>query len=236
VPPPRQIRNANRSVRRCRSVTIAMLKLGLTGGIASGKSTVAALLRERGFDVIDADSLARKLIEPGQPAYDDVVREFGPGIVTSHMNSGGSTPTVTSNSGTGAPIDRKKLATIVFADRAKLDRLNAITHPGVQENILRQFDDWARDGKRSAAFVEAALLVEAGYPKYLDGLVVAWSTQEQQLERLRARGLSEEEARNRIGAQLPVAEKLKLATETIDCSGSLEGTRRQVEALAAKLR
>lgn len=86
------------------------------------------------------------------------------------------------------------------------------------------------------AFVEAALLVEAGYQKYLDGLVVTWCKPEQQLERLRARGLSEEEARNRIAAQLPVAEKLKLATETIDCSGSLEDTRVQVRALGKKLR
>jgi dephospho-CoA kinase len=86
------------------------------------------------------------------------------------------------------------------------------------------------------AFVEAALLVEAGYQKYLDGLVVTWCKPEQQLERLRARGLSEEEARSRIAAQLPVAEKLKLATETIDCSGSLEDTRAQVRALGKKLR
>jgi len=86
------------------------------------------------------------------------------------------------------------------------------------------------------AFVEAALLVEAGYQKYLDGLVVTWCKPEQQVERLRARGLSEDEARNRIAAQLPVAEKLKLATETIDCSGPLEDTRAQVTVLAKKLR
>jgi len=89
---------------------------------------------------------------------------------------------------------------------------------------------------RDAAFVEAALLIEAGIHKNLDGLVVAWCTPEQQLERLTARGLSEAEACRRIAAQLPVEEKLLLATEKIDCSGSLEETRRQVEALAAKLR
>ena len=196
-----------------------MLRLGLTGGIASGKSAVAAMLREMGFAVLDADSLAHKLIEPGQPAHDAVVREFGPSVLDP-----------------GGRVDRTKLAAMVFADRAKLDRLNAIVHPPVKEAILRQLDEWARNGTRDAAFVEAALLVEAGYQKNLDGLVVAWSTPEQQFERLRARGLSDDEARRRIAAQLPVAEKLRYATEKIDCSGSLEDTHRQVETLAAKLR
>jgi dephospho-CoA kinase len=196
-----------------------MLRLGLTGGIASGKSAVAAMLREMGFSVLDADSLAHKLIEPGQPAYDEVLREFGPSVADA----------------TGR-VDRTKLAAVVFADRAKLDRLNAIVHPRVAEVISRQFDEWQRQGTRDAAFVEAALIVEAGIHKALDGLVVAWCTPEQQFERLRARGLSEAEARRRIAAQLPVEEKLRFATEKIDCSGSIEQTRRQVEALAAKLR
>jgi dephospho-CoA kinase len=196
-----------------------MLRLGLTGGIASGKSAVAAMLREMGFAVLDADSLAHKLMEPGHPAYDEIAHEFGAAIVDS-----------------AGHIDRAKLAALVFADRAKLDRLNAIVHPRVKEALLHQFEEWARNGTRDAAFVEAALLVEAGYNQELDGLVVAWSRPEQQLKRLRARGLSDEEARRRIAAQLPVAEKLRYATEKIDCSGSIENTRRQVEALAAKLR
>jgi dephospho-CoA kinase len=196
-----------------------MLRLGLTGGIASGKSAVAAMLRELGFPVLDADSLSHKLIEPGLPAYDEVIREFGSSILDSNGR-----------------VDRAKLGAVVFADRAKLDRLNTIVHPRVREAMAKQFDEWERNGRRDAAFVEAALLVEAGYHKVLDGLVVAWSTPEQQSERLRARGLSEEEARRRIGAQLPVAEKLRFATDTIDCSGSLENTRRQVETLASKLR
>jgi dephospho-CoA kinase len=199
-----------------------MRKLGLTGGIASGKSTVAGMLRDLGFDVIDADSLARELMEPGETVYEEVVHEFGRGVIDPRSSTG--------------QIDRRKLAALVFADRAKLDHLNAIVHPRVQETILRQFEEWACEGDVSVAFVEAALLVEAGYQKYLDGLVVTWCKPEQQLERLRARGLGEEEARNRMAAQLPVADKLKLATEKIDCSGSLEDTRRQVEALATKLR
>jgi dephospho-CoA kinase len=196
-----------------------MLRLGLTGGIASGKSAVATMLRELGFSVLDADSLAHKLLEPGQSAYDEVLREFGPAI-----------------SGPAGRIDRAKLSVIVFADRAKLDRLNAIVHPRVAEVIFSQFDQWEHSGVRDVAFVEAALLIEAGIHKKLDGAVVAWCKPEQQLERLLARGLSQDEARRRIAAQLPVAEKLRQATEKVDCSGSLEETRRQVTALAVKLR
>jgi dephospho-CoA kinase len=196
-----------------------MLRLGLTGGIASGKSAVAAMLREMGFAVLDADALAHRLIEPGQAAYDDVIREFGPAIADA-----------------GGRIDRARLGALVFADRTKLDRLNAIVHPRVREAMLHQLDEWQHGGTRDAAFVEAALIVEAGFDKNLDGLVVAWCTPEQQLARLLTRGLSEAEARRRIASQLPVAEKLRHATEKIDCSHSIEETRRQVEALAARLR
>jgi dephospho-CoA kinase len=195
-----------------------MLKLGLTGGIASGKSAVAAMLRELGFPVLDADSISHRLMEPGEPAHDEILREFG--------------PEVASNSGR---IDRGNLAAVVFADPDKLTILNAILHPRVEQAMLLQFDAWQRSGFRDAAFVEAALLVEAGFTKYLDGLVVTFCTPAQQLERLLARGISEVEARRRIAAQLPINEKLRLATHTIDCSGSLDSTRAQVESLAAKL-
>jgi dephospho-CoA kinase len=196
-----------------------MLRLGLTGGIASGKSAVAAMLREMGFAVLDADSLAHKLIEPGQPAYDEVLQEFGQSVLAP-----------------GGRVDRAKVSAIVFNDRAKLKRLNAIVHPRVAEIVLHQFVEWQRNGMRDAAFVEAALLIESGIHRNLDGLVVAWCEPEQQLKRLVTRGLSEAEARRRIAAQLPVEEKLRLASEKIDCSGSLEETRRQVQALATKLR
>ena len=196
-----------------------MKRLGLTGGIASGKSAVAEMLRELGFHVLDADSLGHEVIEPGRPAYEEVLREFGPGILD----------------GSGK-IDRRKLGAMVFGDRSKLERLNAIVHPRVREEVLRQFAEWERNGLRDAAFVEAALLVEAEYQKNLDGLVVAWCTPEQQLERLKARGLSDEEARRRIAAQMPVDEKLKFATVRIDCSGTLEHTQKQVEELAARVR
>src|SRR5467141_3177496 len=176
-----------------------MLRLGLTGGIASGKSAVSAMLREMGFAVLDADALAHKLIEPGQAAYAEVLQEFGPSITDS-----------------SGRIDRSKLGAVVFADRAKLDRLNAIVHPRVAEVILSQFEVWRRSGVRDAVFVEAALLIESGIQKNLDGLVVAWCRPEQQLERLLARGLSEVEARRRIAAQLPFFFNDTATTEKID--------------------
>jgi dephospho-CoA kinase len=196
-----------------------MKRLGITGGIASGKSAVAGMLRELGFRVIDADRVGHEVIEPGTRAYDEIVREFGAGVVS-----------------TDGRIDRGKLGALVFADRAKLKRLNAIVHPRVEEEMVRLFAEWEKSGVADAAFVEAALLVEAGYQKNLDGLVVAWCRPEQQIERLLARGLSEVEARRRIAAQMPAEEKLKFATEKIDCSGTMEETRQQVEALARKLR
>jgi dephospho-CoA kinase len=196
-----------------------MKRIGITGGIASGKTAVARMLRELGFRVIDADALGHEVMEPGTRAYNEIVREFGAGIVDADGR-----------------IDRGKLGAIVFADAEKLKRLNAIVHPRVEEEMVRLFREWEKSGVADAAFVEAALLVEAGYQKNLDGLVVAWCRPEQQMERLLARGLSEVEARRRIAAQMPAEEKLKFATEKIDCSGSLEETLRQVEELAAKLR
>ena len=196
-----------------------MLRMGLTGGIAGGKSAVAAMLREMGFPVLEADLVAHKLIEPGQPAHDEVLLEFGDDLADA-----------------SGRIDRAKLGSLVFANLTKLAKLNAILHPRVAEIVFRQFDQWEQNGVRDAAFVEAALLIEAGIAKKLDGLVVAYCEPEQQLERLRVRGMNQIEARRRIAAQLPLEEKLRQATEIIDCSGSIKETRAQVEALAAKLR
>ncbi len=196
-----------------------MLRAGLTGGIACGKSAVAAILREMGFRVLDADLLAHQFIEPGQPAYEEVLREFGRGICDEQGR-----------------IDRARLGAIVFADPAKLARLNRIVHPRVLEASDRQFAAWEKTEPHGVAFVEAALLVEAGYHRRLDRLVVAWCAPEQQKERLIARGMTREEAERRIGVQMPIEEKKRFATDLIDCSGTLEETRRQVDALAARLR
>jgi dephospho-CoA kinase len=196
-----------------------MLRVGLTGGIGCGKSVVAAMLREQGFLVLDADTLAHQLVEPGQPAYDDVLQEFGKGVCDAN-----------------GKIDRAKLAAIVFAEPAKLARLNQIVHPRVAEAQERQFTEWQRTHPRGVAVVEAALLVEAGAHNRLDRLVVVWCRPEQQIERLRERGMSAEEAQRRIASQMPLEEKRRLAEFQIDCSGTIEDTRQQVERLAAHLR
>jgi dephospho-CoA kinase len=196
-----------------------MLRLGLTGGIASGKSTVSAMLRKLRFPVLDADSMAHQLIEPGCRAYAEIVREFGYSIL-----------------GADKKVDRSALAKIVFADPAKLQKLNALVHPRVEEKIISRLAELKCEGSHSTVFVEAALIIEAGLDKKLDGVVVVWCKPEQQIERLTARGFSEEEARRRMAAQLPVEEKVRQATETIDCSGPMAETKRQVEQLATKLR
>jgi dephospho-CoA kinase len=200
-----------------------MLRVGLTGGIATGKTTVAAMLRELGCRILDADKIAHRLIEPGAAAYADVVREFGRGILTSDGH-----------------VDRRKLGAIVFANPARLVRLNAIVHPHVREAQNQELAAIERTEPHAIAVVEAALLIEAGYTKELDCLVVTWCSPEQQLTRLMqpgpGRGLTREQARQRIAAQMPVQEKRALADEEVDCSGSLQRTREQVVALFAKLK
>ncbi|MFY9689792.1 MAG: dephospho-CoA kinase [Candidatus Acidiferrales bacterium] len=195
-----------------------MLRVGLTGGIASGKSTVDRMLRDRDYMVLDADAIAHELLEPLQAAHDAVVREFGREILRAD-----------------ATIDRGKLGAIVFADPAKRERLNAILHPRIREIS----DDWFarldRPGGPAIAFEDAALILEAGLRKYFDRVVVCWCRPEQQIERLKERGLSLEQAHRRIAAQMSMDEKRRLADDVIDCSGSLEETERQVEALLAKL-
>jgi dephospho-CoA kinase len=195
-----------------------MLRVGLTGGIASGKSTVDRMLRDRDYMVFDADAIAHELLEPGQATHDAAVREFSREILRAD-----------------ATIDRGKLGAIVFADPAKRERLNAILHPRIREIS----DDWFarldRPGGPAIAFEDAALILEAGLRKYFDRVVVCWCRPEQQIERLKERGLSLEQAQRRSAAQMPMDEKRRLADDVIDCSGSLEETERQVEALLAKL-
>jgi len=195
-----------------------MLRVGLTGGIASGKSAVASLLRDRDYQVLELDPLGHELLEPGQAAYDEVVHEFGNGIL-----------------GPGDKVDRAKLGAIVFSDAAKRGRLNQILHPRILQVVLQWFSVLDRPGGPDLAVAEAALLIEAGYQKELDKLIVCWARPDQQLTRLMERGLSREEASLRIAAQMPAEEKRALADEVIDCSGSFEETVRQVDMVFAKL-
>jgi len=196
-----------------------MLKVALTGGIACGKSTVASMLRDLDCPVLAADPLGHELLEPGQSAYDEVVREFGNGIVTA-----------------GDKVDRAKLGAIIFADPAKRARLNQILHPRILDVVLKWFAALDRPGGPELAVVEAALIIEAGFNDYLDKIIVCWCSPSQQIERLRERGLSLEHAQQRIAAQMPMEEKRALADEVIDCSGPLEVTEQQVKQVVTKLK
>jgi dephospho-CoA kinase len=196
-----------------------MLRVGLTGGIASGKSTVASMLRDREYPVLDADALARELLEPGQEAYKEVVAEFGPNILAR-----------------GGAVDRRRLAAVVFSDSQRRAKLNQIIHPRIRDVVANWFVALDRPGGPKLAFEDAALILESGARASLDRIVVCWSRPEQQLARLRERGMSEQEARRRIAAQMPIDEKRKLADEVIDCSGSMEETGRQIDRMLEKLK
>ena len=196
-----------------------MLRVGLTGGIASGKSTVASMLRDLDCPVLDADSIARELLEPGQDAYKEVVREFGEGILLK-----------------GGAVDRPKLGAVVFADAQKRARLNQILHPRIQKVVADWFTALDRPGGPDMAFEDAALILEAGVKNSFDCVVVCWCRPEQQVERLLQRGMSEADARQRIAAQMPMEEKRRLADVQIDCSGPMEETKGQVHAMVDRLK
>ncbi|MGH9837693.1 MAG: dephospho-CoA kinase [Blastocatellia bacterium] len=197
-----------------------MLTVGLTGGIATGKSYILGVLRELGCDVIDADAVARQVVKPAQPAYDDIVRHFGREILA----------------GDGE-IDRAKLGAIVFADKTAREKLNSIVHPRVYEAQAKWLADLAARNPEAIAVVDAALMIETGSYRRFDKLIVAWCDPQLQLERLMARNnLSRDEAAARIAAQMPAEEKLKYADYSIDTSRGFDDTRRQVESLYAALR
>jgi dephospho-CoA kinase len=195
-----------------------MLRIGLTGGIASGKSTVASMLHDLDCPVLAADALGHELLEPGQTAYAEVVREFGIDILDSYGN-----------------VDRTALGEIVFADTEKRARLNQILHPRIQDIIQKWFAALDQPGGPELAIVEAALIIEADYQKDLNKIIVCWCRRAQQIERLLERGLTEEQALLRIAAQMPMEEKRTMADETIDCSGTIEETERETGAAIKRL-
>jgi dephospho-CoA kinase len=197
-----------------------MLVVGLTGGLASGKSFIGRLLAERGCRVIRADDLGHEVMRPGGPAYDAVVAEFGRDI----LKDDGS-------------IDRRALAAQVFDRPERLAVLNSLVHPAVfrrEEELLREF---AAEDPNGIAVLEAAILIEAGNHKRCDKVIVAVCSEEEQIRRAMQRdGMSREEAMARIRRQMPLEEKKRYADFIIDTSGSREETIRQVEAVYQALR
>ena len=196
-----------------------MLRVGLTGGIASGKSTVASVLRDHEIPVLEMDPLGHELLEPGQDAYAEVVSEFGKEILDA-----------------AGKVNRSRLGAIVFSDPKKRERLNQILHPRILHVVQNWFAALDRPGGPELAVAEAALIFESGFNKMLDRVIVCWCRPEQQLARLVERGFAAEQARQRIAAQMPADEKRRLASDVIDCSGSIEETERQVGEVLANLK
>ena len=195
------------------------LLVGLSGSIATGKSTVSRMFAHLGARVIDADLLAREVVMPGQPAFVRIAEEFGPQIV----QEDGS-------------LDRKTLAALVFADAAKRKRLEEITHPAIgarQQRILSVLDEEAFEG---VVIWDVALLFEGGGVAKMDRVVVVYAHPETERRRLMERdGLSAADASARIASQMPISEKAKLAHHVIDNSGTREETERQVGAVYGAL-
>ncbi|MCY7779932.1 dephospho-CoA kinase [Bacillus haynesii] len=190
------------------------LVIGLTGGIASGKSTVAQMFQQCGITVVDADVIAKEAVEQGMPAYQKIAETFGEGVL---LETG--------------DIDRRKLGEIVFANEEKRMQLNAIVHPEVRKMMIKQRDEAIRAGERFVV-LDIPLLYESGLERLTDKVIVVWVPRELQLERLMKRNqLNEDEALKRIHAQHSLEEKKKRADAVIDNSGSLKDTEAQLHQL-----
>ena len=196
---------------------MAELILGLTGGIASGKSTVARMLEARGFAGIDADALARVVVEPGQPALAEIAARFGPQVLRPD-----------------GTLDRPRLGAIVFADAAARAALNAITHPRIAELLLARLAE-ALAGPQPV-LLDHPLLYETGSQALCTQVAVVYVDRDTQIRRLMERNaLSREEALDRIGSQMDLEEKVRRADHVLDNRGTLEQTQRQVDELCRKL-
>ncbi len=197
--------------------------VGLTGGIGSGKSSVARIFASEGVPVVDADQVAREVVEPGTEGLAEVVKAFGADILDE-----------------GGRLDRAALGARVFSDPAARARLEEILHPRIAQASTARFAELARAGHPYAIY-EAALLVENGSHRMMSALVVVTASEATQIARVRARdGLDEDAARARIAAQLPLADKVKVADYVIENEGSLEETRARTlevhRALEARFR
>jgi dephospho-CoA kinase len=196
-----------------------MLRVGLTGGIASGKSTVARIFRELGAHVLDADRIARDIVPPGSPVLGRIARAFGQQMVRPD-----------------GTLDRAALGAVVFADAGKRRVLEGMLHPLILDEIDRRIEALERDDPDGVVVVEAALILELGRQEEFDTLVVVWSEEEQQRRRMMQRdGLSAEEADHRLDAQMPLAEKRARAPFVIDNSRDQAACRADAERVYGQL-
>lgn len=196
-----------------------MKVIGLTGGIGSGKSTISEFFKELGATIIDADRVAHQLYEKDPTITQTLIKKFGREILHFSHNK----------------IDRKKLGEVVFADSEKRKELEVIIHPLIRLQIEKEIEE-AKKNNPPLIIINAALLVETGFYKLYDGLIVVQASSEQQVERVKKRDrLSEREIEQRLTSQLPLSEKIKLANWVIENSGSLEETKKQVNSLFTQL-
>lgn len=201
------------------SAFIVMLKVGLTGSIAVGKSYVLSVLAELGCVTFDADKIAHLVMEPGRPAYDDVLREFGEDVLA-----------------LDGSIDRKKLGSIVFTDEGRRKRLNEIVHPRVIEEQNRLLAEAEARDPNGIVVIDAALMIESSGYKRFDKLIVVYCDRETQIERLMRRtGITREDAEQRLAAQMTSEEKLRYADYRINTDGRFDETRRMVIATHSEL-
>ena len=193
------------------------LLVGLTGGIATGKSTVSEILARLGAVLVDADRLAREVVAPGEPALADVVREFGD---------------VLRPDGT---LDRKKLAAIVFADPSRRKRLEAILHPAIRARFDARLDALTREGFEGIVVFDAPVMIESGGYKNMDRLIVVVTDEATQRARLVARDADAADGERRIASQMPLAEKAKLADYVVDNTGDRAATEARTREVHAAL-
>jgi dephospho-CoA kinase len=196
-----------------------MLKVGLTGGLASGKSFVGGALERLGCKLIEADKLGHEVLLPDGPAYSSVVREFGRGIL-----------------GPDGAIDRKRLALEVFSKKERLLLLNSLVHPEVRKRTDELMAAYFAEDPNAIVVVEAAIHIETGGYKRFDRLILVVCQERQQIERAMERGATREEAMARLASQMPLAEKRKYADYVIDTSGAKEDTLLQTEEVYSSLR
>jgi dephospho-CoA kinase len=196
-----------------------MMVIGLTGGICSGKSTVAAMFQRLGATVLDADQVAHELVEPGQPLFEVVASAFGREVV-----------------GADGRIDRSRLGATVFADPEARRRLEALLHPAIIEECERRIKQ-AEVAGAAISLIDAALLIESGWCVRCDAVILVEASEAVQLDRLvGSRGLSRNDAMLRIRSQMPQQEKRQYAHYVIENEGPLEETERQVQAVWEQLR
>jgi dephospho-CoA kinase len=184
--------------------------VGLTGGLATGKTTVAKIFKELGAEVVDADIIAREIVRKGTEVFDEIVKVFGEGII-----------------GEEGELDRKKLASIIFCDEEAREKLNTITHPPIRKRIVEEIAR-LKESKRIIV-LDVPLLIEAGFSDLVDVVVVVSAGEEEQIRRVMKRdGIKREEALLRIRSQLPLQSKLDAADYVIDNSGPLDRTRMEI--------